>query len=63
MKLIDHYVALAKAESGEPGQMKEMPLSEIAACLYCTERNAKLILHKMESKKMDHSRKRIGARP
>ncbi|MDQ7724957.1 SgrR family transcriptional regulator [Bacillus halotolerans] len=51
MKLIDHYVALAKAESGEPGQMKEMPLSEIAACLYCTERNAKLILRKMESEK------------
>lgn len=54
-------MALAKAESGEPGQMKEMPLSEIAACLYCTERNAKLILHKMESKNGSFAKADRGA--
>ncbi|MCY8202172.1 ABC transporter substrate-binding protein [Bacillus sp. N12A5] len=50
MKLIEHYVALVKTGRAAYGQMNEMSLAEIAACLFCTERNAKLILHKLENK-------------
>ncbi|MEC1875397.1 SgrR family transcriptional regulator [Bacillus subtilis] len=49
MKLIEHYVALVKTGCAEYGQMNEMTLTEIADCLFCTERNAKLILHKLEN--------------
>ncbi|RPK07297.1 hypothetical protein BSBH6_00921 [Bacillus subtilis] len=50
MKLIEHYVELVKAGSAAYGQMNELTLTEIADCLFCTERNAKLILHKLENK-------------
>lgn len=49
MKLIEHYVALVKTGSAF-GQMNEMTLTEMADSLFCTERNAKLILHKLENK-------------
>lgn len=49
MKLIEHYVELVKAGCAVYGQMYEMTLTEIADCLCCTERNAKLILHKLEN--------------
>lgn len=50
MKLIEHYVALVKIGCAAYGQMNEMTLTEVADCLFCTERNAKLILHKLENK-------------
>ncbi len=50
MKLIEHYVALVKTGCAAYGQMNEMTLTEVADCLFCTERNAKLILHKLENK-------------
>lgn len=50
MKLIEHYVALVKTGSAAYGQMNEMTLTEMADSLFCTERNAKLILHKLENK-------------
>ncbi|MEC1560594.1 ABC transporter substrate-binding protein [Bacillus haynesii] len=49
MKPIEHYMELTaglKCESGEGAE--EISVNEIAAILYCTPRNAKLILAKLE---------------
>ncbi|WOH92475.1 SgrR family transcriptional regulator [Bacillus paralicheniformis] len=49
MKSIEHYMELTagiKCES--EGEAEEISVSEIADILYCTPRNAKLILAKLE---------------
>ncbi|MBO8162811.1 MAG: SgrR family transcriptional regulator [Brevibacillus sp.] len=49
MQLLEHYLRLFRASSGDtvPREV-EISLREIAAILCCTDRNAKLVLHKME---------------
>ncbi|MEC1261623.1 ABC transporter substrate-binding protein [Bacillus swezeyi] len=49
MKPIEHYMALtATLKCDQAGQTAEMSMKEAAGILFCTARNAKLILNKLE---------------